>query len=120
MPEVLAGATTATLCDWLVKESQPYAAGDVLATIETDKAVVDFTADADGVLLRVLVSAGVEVEIGAPIALVALAGDVIDDVDAALASLSIPSTPAMTSSVVIGDAASSAECGGTRTTGANH
>ena len=69
MPKVAAGATTATLCDWLVREDQQYSASDVLATIETDKAVVDFTADTDGVLLRVLVSAGTEAQVGAPIAL---------------------------------------------------
>jgi len=89
MPEVEAGAETATLCDWIVRESQQYAASDVLATIETDKAVVDFTADSDGVLIRVLVSPGTEARVGAPIALIARAGEVVEDVDAALASLSI-------------------------------
>jgi pyruvate dehydrogenase E2 component (dihydrolipoamide acetyltransferase) len=99
MPEVSAGATTATLCDWLVQENQAYVASDVLATIETDKAVVDFTANADGVLLRVLVSAGMEVPVGAPIALIAPAGETVEDVDAALASLSVTSTSAMTPSL---------------------
>ena len=71
MPEVVAGAETATLCDWIVGENQQYAANEVLATIETDKAVVDFTADTDGVLLRILVLPGTEAPVGAPIALVA-------------------------------------------------
>ena len=99
MPEVSAGATTATLCDWLVQENQAYVASDVLATIETDKAVVDFTANADGVLLRVLVSAGMEVPVGTPIALIAPAGETVEDVDAALASLSVTATSAMTPSL---------------------
>ena len=89
MPEVAAGAETATLCEWIVGENQQYAASDVLATIETDKAVVDFTADADGVLLRVLVSADTEAQVGTPIALVARVGETVDDVDAALASLAV-------------------------------
>src|ERR1017187_9454521 len=89
MPEVAAGAETATLCEWIVGENQHYAANDVLATIETDKAVVDFTADADGVLLRVLVSAGTEAQVGTPIALVQRAGETVDDVDAGLASLAV-------------------------------
>ena len=87
MPEVSAGATSATLCEWLVGENQHYVASAVLATIETDKAVVDFTADEDGVLLRILVSPGTETEVGAPIALVASLEEKVDDVDAALAAL---------------------------------
>jgi pyruvate dehydrogenase E2 component (dihydrolipoamide acetyltransferase) len=99
MPEVAAGADTATLCDWLVRENQPYLASDVLATIETDKAVVDFTADADGVLLRVLVSAGTEAQVGAPIALIARAGETVEDVDAVLVSLAVMAPLAATPSV---------------------
>jgi pyruvate dehydrogenase E2 component (dihydrolipoamide acetyltransferase) len=87
MPEVAAGATTAIMCDWLVKENQQYAASEVLATIETDKAVVDLTADTGGVLLKVLVPAGTEAQVGAPIALIARAGERVEDVDALLASL---------------------------------
>ena len=73
MPEVETSAETATLCEWIVKEGQNYSANDVLATIETDKAVVDLDAEDDGVLLRILVSAGTEAQVGAPIALIARA-----------------------------------------------
>src|ERR1019366_1804333 len=97
MPEVSAGATSATLCEWLVGENQHYVASAVLATIETDKAVVDFTADEDGVLLRILVSPGTETEVGAPIALVASLEEKVDDVDAALAALSGSVTSALPS-----------------------
>jgi pyruvate dehydrogenase E2 component (dihydrolipoamide acetyltransferase) len=86
MPEVAAGATTAIMCDWLVEENQRYAASEVLATIETDKAVVDLTADTGGVLLRVLVPAGTEAPVGAPIALIARADEIVGDVGAVLAS----------------------------------
>ena len=65
----------------------------------------------------VLVSAGVEVEIGAPIALVGLAGEETADVDAALASLSIASPPAMASSASSGGAARCRDCCSTATTG---
>jgi pyruvate dehydrogenase E2 component (dihydrolipoamide acetyltransferase) len=94
MPEVAAGEETATLCEWIVGENQQYAASDVLATIETDKAVVDFTADADGVLLRVLVEPGTEAEVGAPIALIAGTQEKVDDIDAALAMLAVTVVPA--------------------------
>jgi len=95
MPEVAAGTTSGTLCDWLVREDQQYSANDVLATIETDKAVVDFTADTDGILLRVLVSAGTEAPVGAPIALIARPGETVQNVDAVLATLVVGS-PQMT------------------------
>ena len=38
--------------------TRAFAAGDVIATVETDKAVVDVEAEADGVILRMLVGRG--------------------------------------------------------------
>jgi pyruvate dehydrogenase E2 component (dihydrolipoamide acetyltransferase) len=99
MPEVAAGEETATLCDWLVGENQQYVTNEVLATIETDKAVVDFTADFDGVLLRILVLPGTEAQVGAPIALIARAGETVEDVDAALAALAATGPSTATPSV---------------------
>ena len=49
--------------------------GDVLATVETDKALVDVEAEASGVLLRTLVPAGAQVEIGTPVALLGAPGE---------------------------------------------
>jgi pyruvate dehydrogenase E2 component (dihydrolipoamide acetyltransferase) len=87
MPEVAAGAETAVLCDWVVMANETYAAGDVLATIETDKAVVDFAADAAGVLLRTLVAPGTEARVGSPIALVADLDEKVEDIEATLVAL---------------------------------
>jgi pyruvate/2-oxoglutarate dehydrogenase complex dihydrolipoamide acyltransferase (E2) component len=39
-----------------VKEGEPFAAGDVLLSIETDKAEVDVEAQDDGMLGKILVS----------------------------------------------------------------
>jgi pyruvate dehydrogenase E2 component (dihydrolipoamide acetyltransferase) len=61
----------------------------VVAVVETAKAVVDVEAETDGVLLRLLVQPGAEVETGAPIALVASPGETVTDVDAALAELGV-------------------------------
>jgi pyruvate dehydrogenase E2 component (dihydrolipoamide acetyltransferase) len=96
MPAVAAGEEIAMLCDWVVKENQHYSASEVLATIETDKAVVDFTAEADGVLLRVLVPPGTEAHVGAPIALIARAGETVGDIDALLASFALTGAQATT------------------------
>jgi len=91
MPEVAAGATEAILSAWNVPVGQAYAAGDLLVTIETDKAVVDVEAETDGVLLRLLSEAGATVEVGSPIAVTGTVGEVADD--AAIAALGISSAP---------------------------
>lgn len=87
MPEVATGSDSATLSEWVLAEGSTFTADDVVATVETDKAVVDIQADAGGVLVRQLVAAGTAVEVGAPIALLAAADETVDDVEAALAAL---------------------------------
>lgn len=84
MPEVLANATEAVLANWLVEEGKPFSAGDPLAEIETEKAVVEFTAEADGILGRYLTRSGDATEVGAPIAVVITAGETDADIDAVL------------------------------------
>ncbi len=84
MPEVAANSTHATLSAWTRQEGDTVAAGDCLAEIETDKAVVEFNAEAAGVLGRLLVQAGQEVEVGAPIAVLLAEGETAANVDALL------------------------------------
>lgn len=91
MPEVAAGATSAVLSQWPVAAGGSYSTGDVIAIIETDKAVVDVEAESDGTLIHVLAVEGQEVAIGEPIALIAAPGESVDDVDAALVALGIAS-----------------------------
>ena len=86
MPEVLAGATEAVLSQWMIAEGQDVAIGDVLAEIETEKANVDYQAEEQGTLARVLIQPGQSVEVGTPIAVFAAAGDTADDIDAALSA----------------------------------
>lgn len=87
MPEVAANATVAVVSEWPVGENEPFREADTIATIETEKAVVDVPADADGVILRTLVPPGAEVEVGAPIALLGDRGEQVGDVDALLVEL---------------------------------
>jgi pyruvate dehydrogenase E2 component (dihydrolipoamide acetyltransferase) len=89
MPEVAAGATSAVLSIWPVAAGTEYPLGEIIATIETDKAVVDVEAESAGYIVRTLVAEGAEVAIGAPIALIAAPGEKVDDVDAALAALGL-------------------------------
>ena len=89
MPEVAAGGTAAVLHEWSVAERAQFGAQDVLATVETDKAVVDVEAEQDGVVVKLLVAPGTSVEVGAPIAVLADPGETVDDLDAVLLQLGV-------------------------------
>jgi len=89
MPEVAANAAEAVLQDWPIAENTPFSAQDTIATVETEKAVVDIEAESDGVLLKTLVPAGSTVEVGAPIAVLGDPGEKVDDLDALLRELGV-------------------------------
>ncbi|MFI6502579.1 2-oxo acid dehydrogenase subunit E2 [Nonomuraea typhae] len=87
MPEVAAGALEAVLQTWGVAAGVPYAKGEVIATVETDKAVVEVEAEEPGVLLRTLVGEGAAVTVGAPIAVVGAPGEPPEAAEPVLAGL---------------------------------
>jgi pyruvate dehydrogenase E2 component (dihydrolipoamide acetyltransferase) len=89
MPEVAANSTVAVLHEWSVAEQAEFAADDVLATVETDKAVVDVEAEAPGVVLKLLVEPGTTVEVGAPIAVLGDPGDDGGDLGSVLQALGV-------------------------------
>ncbi len=60
---------------WLKSEGDEVATGDVLAEVETDKAVMELQARADGVLRRVLAPEGATVEVGKVVAVIAAADE---------------------------------------------
>jgi pyruvate dehydrogenase E2 component (dihydrolipoamide acetyltransferase) len=84
MPEVMANATEAVIAAWLVEEGQPFLAGEVLAEIETEKALVELTAEADGILGRQLARPGATTAVGAPIAVLVRAGETDAEIAAAV------------------------------------
>ncbi|MGW2047701.1 dihydrolipoamide acetyltransferase family protein [Streptomyces sp. NPDC001858] len=90
MPEVAANTAEAVLQAWNVELNTPYAAGEPIVTVETEKAVVEVEAETDGVLLRLLVDAGSTVEVGAPIAVWGKPDEPASAVDDVLASLGVP------------------------------
>ncbi|MFJ5260025.1 dihydrolipoamide acetyltransferase family protein [Streptomyces sp. NPDC088387] len=89
MPEVAANVTEAVLHEWFVADQAQFEAADPIAAVETDKAVVEVEAEAAGVVLRLLVPAGSQVDVGAPIALLGGPGEQPVDVDAVLAELGV-------------------------------
>ena len=87
VPEVAAGATEVVIAEWLVQPGDAFVAGDAVAVIETEKAVVEMEADRDGTLLKPLVDPGSTIEVGLPMALIGSSADVGTDLDAALTRL---------------------------------
>src|SRR5688572_13515895 len=75
MPRLSDTMERGTIARWLVKEGDRIANGDVLAEIETDKAVMELQAYEDGVLLQILVGEGETADLGAPIAMVGEEGE---------------------------------------------
>ena len=95
MPEVAANAVEAVLSEWPLPENTPFSVQDAIARVETEKAVVDVPADADGVILKRLVPAGAVVQVGAPIALLGDPDELVEDLAALLVSLGVAPDPAL-------------------------
>jgi pyruvate dehydrogenase E2 component (dihydrolipoamide acetyltransferase) len=95
VPAIAAGTTEAVLATWPVPENSPYAAADVIATVETAKAVIDIEAEENGVILRRLVPEGADVAVGQPIALIGAPGESADNIEEELRAQGItPGVPA--------------------------
>jgi pyruvate dehydrogenase E2 component (dihydrolipoamide acetyltransferase) len=94
MPEISANTAEAVLSAWPLPENGAFSGGDAIATVETEKAVVDVPADSDGVLLRTLIEPGAAVAVGTPMAVLGEPGEVVDDLDALVARLTGTEPPA--------------------------
>ncbi len=68
------------LVTWLKKEGDAVSTGDTLAEVETDKAVMELVARADGVLRRILVTEGQTVDVATLIAVIAGADEDISGI----------------------------------------
>lgn len=79
MPEVATGTGSASIQTWLVAVGDPISAGQAIVEIETEKAVVDYEVDFDGVFAGTLLPEGESADVGTPIAVVAVEGQSIED-----------------------------------------
>jgi pyruvate dehydrogenase E2 component (dihydrolipoamide acetyltransferase) len=93
MPEIAANTVEAVLSEWPLGENATFTAGDAIATVETEKAVVDVPAETDGVLLRTLVEPGKSVSVGAPLAVLGDPGEAVDDLDSLIEQLTGETRP---------------------------
>lgn len=94
MPEVLAGATEGALQAWLVSVGDAVTVGQPLAEVETEKATVEYEAEAAGTIAGLLVDTGIQVSVGTPIAVLATAGE---SAEQALAAAGQETAPAAAS-----------------------
>ncbi|MBI3430365.1 MAG: pyruvate dehydrogenase complex dihydrolipoamide acetyltransferase, partial [Actinobacteria bacterium] len=100
MPEVLANATEATIAKWLVEEGVAFTTGQPLAEAETEKALVEVPAEIDGILGRKLVKEGASISVGAPIAVLLVAGETDADIETILANENISPSSAPSTALV--------------------
>nr|XP_033196396.1 dihydrolipoyllysine-residue acetyltransferase component of pyruvate dehydrogenase complex, mitochondrial-like [Bombus vancouverensis nearcticus] len=69
MPALSPTMTTGTIVKWLKKEGDEIEPGDALAEIQTDKAVMTFEIEDEGVFAKILVPEGSQVAVGQLIAI---------------------------------------------------
>jgi pyruvate dehydrogenase E2 component (dihydrolipoamide acetyltransferase) len=63
------------LVEWKKQEGEPVAVGDVLAEVETDKAVMELVARTKGTMLKHIVEAGATVPVSEPVAVIGEPGE---------------------------------------------
>ncbi|NYI40237.1 dihydrolipoamide acetyltransferase family protein [Demequina lutea] len=95
MPAVSAGSDEAAIQTWLVAPGQTLTVGQPLAEIETEKAVVEYAAEIEGTVLKLLAAEGVAVNVGDPIAVVGAQGESADDAELGPAASAVAETQAV-------------------------
>lgn len=111
MPKLSDTMEEGVLLAWKKHEGDQVQAGEVLAEIETDKAVMDLEAFASGVLRKILVQNGVTVPSGT---LIGVIGELDEDINAALTD-TIAAAPAAGSSTKASTAPSAGPVAATAT-----
>ncbi len=78
MPALSPTMEEGTLAKWLVKEGDVVKSGQIIAEIETDKATMEFEATDEGIVGRILITAGTAgVKVNTPIAIMVEEGEVV-------------------------------------------
>ena len=82
------------LVEWKKNEGDPVRPGDVIAEVETDKAVMELVARAEGVLLKQLVPAGATVAVAKLVGVIGQPGEDISALTGAAPAAAVAPTPA--------------------------
>lgn len=75
MPSLGADMEKGTLVSWEVSPGDPIERGDVIAVVETDKGAIDVECHQNGTVREFLVEPGTEAAVGAPLAIIDVAGE---------------------------------------------
>jgi pyruvate dehydrogenase E2 component (dihydrolipoamide acetyltransferase) len=102
MPKWGLTMTQGTIVDWLVEEGAEVSEGDMILTVETEKAVDDVGAPASGILYRIVAPAGSEVDVSGPVGLILAEGESLSDDEIATLLAPEEKTPAAASSATTG------------------
>jgi pyruvate dehydrogenase E2 component (dihydrolipoamide acetyltransferase) len=95
MPALSPTMIEGTVAKWLIAVGETVHSGDVIAEIETDKATMEVESIEDGVVAHILVEAGSEnVAVGTVIAILAEAGEAIDQISATPLTAAADEAPA--------------------------
>ena len=73
--------TEGTIVKWLKQVGDKIGVGDILAEVETDKAVMEMESYDAGVLLSILIPDGAKVKVGLPVAIIGKAGEDISQLE---------------------------------------
>jgi len=76
MPQIGQDVVTGVITSWYKKVGDPVKSGEVIATVEGDKAAFDIEADASGVLLQIVIAEGQEGSVLEPIGYIGEPGEV--------------------------------------------
>lgn len=79
MPQFGVSMETGTVAQWLKAEGDTVKAGDVLASIETEKLTNDVVSEVDGVLLKIVAQEGEDVPVQGLMAYIGQPGEVLPD-----------------------------------------
>ena len=99
MPQLGYDMREGTIVRWLKEEGEDVTRGEIIAEIETDKAVVEFSPTTGGVLRRIVAGAGDVVPVGQLIAVIgdadeALPDELVAPTSPVAAAAAVPATPA--------------------------
>lgn len=99
MPQFGVSMETGTVAQWLKAEGDTVKAGDVLASIETEKLTNDVVSEVDGVLLKIVAQEGEDVPVQGLMAYVGQPGEALPDAGGTAAPAAAESAPVTVESV---------------------
>jgi pyruvate dehydrogenase E2 component (dihydrolipoamide acetyltransferase) len=77
MPKLSNSMEVGQIISWRIREGEAVKKGDIIAEIETDKAVVEMESPGEGILARIVLGEGTEVEVGKVIAYIGAVGEAV-------------------------------------------